>query len=231
MSLLSMVQRAMVTCGLDAPASAFANNDQTVQQFVTHLVMEGESLSRDYDWASLLVQATVTGDGTSTLFDMPADFDRWIPGRVFFKNDDTAELYRHVTNEQMDYLQASTVVPVWPVWRQFGSQFEFYPALPNGDVLRTQYVTSHWIINSDMTTRSLNFSVDTDTSLMPERLLILGAVWRWRKAKGFPFTDDLAIYQAEVQKAMGNENGRENLNMGEAMEWEDTYPSFKISAA
>lgn len=231
MSILTIVQRAMVACGLDQPSSALANTDQTVQQFITHSLMEGESLLRDFDWKELIVQASLTGDGTSTNFDLPSDWERWAAGQVFFKENDTSEHYRRVTQEQFNYLTASDVLPTYPVWRMIGTQVQFLPALPSGDVLRCEYISTHWIMNADLDTRRLSWAADTDVSLIPERLITLGIIWRFKQARGFPFADDLAIYQAELQKVKGNEAGSENINLGEPSEWFDVFPSFKISAA
>jgi hypothetical protein len=221
----------MVACGLEQPSSALANTDPTVQQFVTHSLIEGESLARDYDWKELLVEATLTGNGTDTNFDLPSDWDRWASGNVFFKTNDTVENYQRVTQEQMTYLKASTIEPTWPVWRHIGSQIEFFPAIPNGDVLRCEYISSHWVINSDLDTRRLAWASDTDLALVPERLLSLGITWRWRKASGLQYADDLQIYQNEVSKMIGNDAGRDSLHFGESLEPYEVFPSFRIAAA
>ena len=76
MSLLTIVQKAAVRCGITAPSSAISNADPMVQQLIALAQDEGDESSVNYDWRNLKIPCQFTGDGTSTLFGLPSDFDR-----------------------------------------------------------------------------------------------------------------------------------------------------------
>lgn len=80
MSLLTIVQDAMSLCGLMAASQVYGTNDPNSSQFIALAQIEGDELARFHDWRSLKVLAQLTGDGTSTLWDLPEDFDRFMSG-------------------------------------------------------------------------------------------------------------------------------------------------------
>jgi len=50
MTILTVVQDAMLECGLDAPSSAVANTDTTVKQMVALSQRAGSELANQVDW-------------------------------------------------------------------------------------------------------------------------------------------------------------------------------------
>ena len=87
MSLLTAIQDAMVLCGLESPQSAYASGDPTVAQFIALAQVEGDELSRYNDWRKLKVAASITGDGVTTLWPLPADYDRLLSGMTFWSEE------------------------------------------------------------------------------------------------------------------------------------------------
>lgn len=109
MSLLTVIQDAMVRMNLPKPAVAFSNTDPTVQQMVSFAQDIGDELSERYFWRALNITATITGDGATTLWTIPADFGGLSPGFTFTSRDrPNFQLIGPVTNEQMNLLKALT---------------------------------------------------------------------------------------------------------------------------
>jgi hypothetical protein len=215
MSLLTIVQDAMSICGLSAAASVYGTNDPTSAQFVALAQVEGDELSRFHDWRSLKVSATLTGDGTTTLWDLPEDFDRFMPGEILWSDQSAGELLTKVSDQELVALKAQETDPPEPVWRLFGDQIEIWPALDNGEIITTEYRSEFWILANDATTRKARWSADTDRALVPERLMTLGIVWRWKQAKGFDYSESFRSYQFERQRAAGVDGGSPTIQISE----------------
>jgi hypothetical protein len=201
MSLLTLVQDAMLQIGLTSPSIVYNSDDATVQHFRRLAQVEGDYLVREHDWPQQKVAATYTGDGTSTTFDLPVDFHRWIPGHAFWLDDSPGWPLDMVTDEIMIDAKAANAAPIRPIWRRFGDQIELYPALTSGEVIKTQYFSEYWILDEDDTTRKYRWEADSDQCIIPERLVTLGVIWRYKQARGLDYAEDFRSYQiAKMQE-------------------------------
>ena len=80
MSILTIVQGASIRCGFPAaPTGAVSNPDQNVQKLVIFAQDAGRELLERANWVNLDTAGTVTGDGVSTLFQLPQDWVRFSP--------------------------------------------------------------------------------------------------------------------------------------------------------
>lgn len=213
MSLLTVVTDAMEQCGFDAPSIAYASTDATVKMFVRLSKTEGDALSRRGDWRGLKVQAQMTGDGSSTEFALPSNFERFMTKFPFWIDDSAYPPLIRVTDDEMLELKVSNTTAVRPYWRLFGDNIEFYPAPDSGDVIKTEYRSKFWVSSEDGTTQKAAWTADTDYALIPERLISLGVVWRYKQAKGFDYAEDFRTYQIEVSKDIQGQGGRESIFM------------------
>jgi hypothetical protein len=213
MSLLSLVSDAMTLCGFDAPTSVIGNTDPTVTLFKALSQVEGDILSRRADWRSTKVAGTLTGDGSTTLFDLPSDFDRFMTAYPFWRDNTPSQPLMQVTDDRMLSMKVAAVTPTRPVWRLFGDQIEFYPAPDSGDVVKYEYRSSQWILDDDGTTRKATWAEDADTAVFPERLITLGCIWRFKREKGFDYAEEFRTYQIEVTRAESRDGGRQTIQM------------------
>ena len=214
MTLLTIVQDAQAICGLEQATSAFGVTDPTISQFVALAQVEGDELSRFHDWRQMKVLATLTGDGTTTLWDLPEDFDRFAAGTVFWSTEDAGNaLDGPISDLDLVALKAMDTEPPEPVWRLFGDQIEIWPALDSGEVVNTEYRSAFWILDNDATTRKARWTADTDTTVMPERLMTLGLAWRWKQAKGLEYSEAFRSYQLERSRAAMVDGGRGVIRM------------------
>jgi hypothetical protein len=209
MSLLTMIQDAMALCGLASPSSAYGSSDATVSQFVALAQVEGDELSRFADWRALKVSATFTGDGESTLWDLPTDFDRFMNGAIFWSEESSGnKLFGPIPDDDLVALKAMETEPPEPVWRLFGDQIEIWPALDDGEVVNTEYRSAYWILDNDGSTRKARWTADSDRAVISERLMTLGLVWRWKQTKGLEYSEAFRTYQIERTRQASNDGGK-----------------------
>ncbi len=75
-----------------------------------------------------------------------------------------------------------------------GLKISFYPYLASGASARVQYQSKNWATNGTKAA----LTIDTDTSLISEDLLAMGAILRWRRHVGKDFADYLAEFEATL---------------------------------
>lgn len=214
MSLLTLIQDAAILVGIDEPSAVASSSEAEIKQLRVISQQEGDELSRSHDWRKLKVQASITGDGVSEYWDLPDDWDRQQAGDNLWQQDSPhLPLIGPITDEEMLALKASTSEPSRPAWRYFGDQIQIWPILDSGEVIRMEYRSSHWIISSDGDTVRNRWVADTDTALIPERIMTLGIVWRWKAYKGLDYAQSFQTYQMERMKAARVDGGFRTLRM------------------
>ena len=76
-----------------------------------------------------------------------------------------------------------------------------------------EYISKNWILGIDGTTYKQFFTLDTDTILLPEDLVLMGLRWRWKKEKGLDYAEDFRTYELQVKDAVGRDGGKRTLRM------------------
>jgi hypothetical protein len=232
MSILTAVSDAMVLCGLPQPSGVISNPDPTVTKFVAFAQNEVELTGSDYNWRNLNIALSLTGDGTTTLFALPSDFERALQGNFLFSNKyPSIPLQGPVSSQELLALKALPVTPARPVWRLIGGLLEIWPALSANETVSGEYRSTNAIVSGDGLTRKPRWTSDSDYALFPEIIVRLGLIWRWKQSKGLDYGEDFKTYQMERDKKAGHEAGGRVVNMSTGLRIaEDQYPGI-ISVA
>jgi hypothetical protein len=89
-------------------------------------------------------------------------------------------------------------------WIILDGEFKFWPT-PSGTA--TFPYISKYIVRNVGGTAQETFTADTDTFILPERLLTLGLIWRYRSQKGLEYAEDLATYSKALEQATNDDKG------------------------
>jgi hypothetical protein len=57
------------------------------------------------------------------------------------------------------------------------------------------------------------FQADTDITILPQKIVELGVIWRWKRANGFPYTDDEKTWQDAVGRLESRQGGAPMLSL------------------
>jgi hypothetical protein len=216
LTALTIVQGAADLLGLPRPAS-IGGSDTTTRQLLALTQEEGEELSRRHDWRGLIVPASITGDGSALAFDLPPDFARLASGAALWReNTLVMPLVGPVSNADWVAITNSITVGVQKAYRLIGGTIEVYPAMAANEVVRLEYISSHWVISADSLTRRSEFKQDADYGAIPERLLKLGLRWRWRAQKGLDYAQAQDTYEQELSREAFSDRGARPIAMGSA---------------
>jgi len=221
MSLLSLVQDACALVGIDVPTSVLSSTDPTYTQFGYLAQFEGDELSREFKWREQKVAGDFTGDGTTTIWALPDDFDRFTT-EMRRESSVLLGLDGPVSDDEFLDANVRNWNPTIPYFRLFNGNIETVPAVADGQQIRFEYVSSYWITDS-MGTAKARFTADSDLSLLPERLVTLGLVWRWKRAKGLDYAEEFRTYEKEKMKQMHVDGGTPRLRMTEGRDFFHPY--------
>lgn len=207
MSLLSIIsgtdEGAAVLCGVTAPTSIVGSTDPNAPLFLRLAQQEGRELARRHDWQRIKVDYTFASLAAEAQTALPSDYERLLPQPELW-NRSLALRYAGPTSDldwgRLKGLNVSAATPGY--WRLFGDLLAITPAPAAGNTLSLPYVSKNWVAGSKSA-----FTLDTDTVLIPERLMTLGIVWRWKKSKGFDYAEDMSTYEREVERACARDAG------------------------
>lgn len=217
MSLLSIItdpeEGAAVLCNLPNPTSVINSTDPNIPLLLRLANQEGKDLSRRHDWQNLQVDYTVVSLGAELQTALPADFDHFLSNPELWNRSTNQKYWGPTSAREWGQLKAAGITagsPGW--WRLIGNALYITPAPTAGQTLAIPYQSINWCESSSGTDQS-RWQADTDTARIPERLITLGIVWRWKKSRGLDYAEDLATYEREVERACSRDRGPNILRL------------------
>lgn len=160
------------------------------------------------DWQELTSLNTIEGDGETEVFDLPSDYEKMLLDSEVQRADGMAWGYCHVPNiNDFIALKNSGFGPYPGAWTIYGGKMHFAPAPVAGIVSVFPYIRKTYAVDSATGVAKDAFNSDTDGFPLPERLLTLGLVWRWREMKRLD--DSSADYDA-FKKAISEYSAKDS---------------------
>lgn len=146
-------------------------------------------------------------------FAMPSDFDRLID-RTDWDKTQHWEMLGPETAQQWQWLKSGYISTGPRVrFRVLGGLFQIWPALGSNHQLGFEYVSNLWVTASGGTAPSkASFTVDTDTCIFPDRLVVLGTKLKYFEIKGFDTTALYRDYMMHLDLAKANDAGSPTLS-------------------
>lgn len=226
MTALSLVQQAAGELGLPQPSSGlYSSSDPLTQQFGALANREGLDLSRRHQWQALTEQESFTtvAQQQQTAF-LPSDFDRFC-NDAMWNTSIVRKVYGPMTTQEYEQYQAYPIyTSVNPAFIIFTNQFYLQPAPSAGQTIQYFYVRNTWAQATGGGAFKTQFSADTDIALIPETLITLGVIWRFKKAKGFDYAQDFITYNQQVEQWTSRDGGAPKLNLTYGLNRFQPYP-------
>lgn len=148
---------------------------------------------------------------SQTKYSMPTDYDRQID-RTHWDKTQHWEMLGPETAQQWEWLTSGYISSGPRVrYRIFGATFQIWPPQGSQHYLGFEYVSNYWAATAAGTAKG-SFTVDTDTCIFPDRLMVLGLKHRYYQSKGLGdvYRND---YEAELSLALSNDSGSPTLSM------------------
>lgn len=209
MSLLTIIQDACREISISS-INAVVNNESGNAPILFRVAKEElTSLGTRNNWQILTKENTFTTTATTvqvTASAVPVDFDRMVNDSIFNRTS-KRKVWGPITPQEWQDLQAHSLSAVDPLYRLRGGTILMYPAPSSGDTVAYEYISTYKA-RSSTGTQQENWQNDADTTVFPERIVTLGVVWRYKKAKGYSFTADLEEYERRVIDAIAADGSK-----------------------
>jgi hypothetical protein len=225
-AILSALQSATMRLVGQRPSTFFGSSGQ-IEQEIADLVNEvAQDVAKYRDWQALIRIGTVTGDGTTTEFDLPADYDRMmLSTRVadlsswFWGFGAYSDINAFLYDEALGF---NGFPGGWVI---YADHLRFSPAPESAQVATFPYITKEWARAADTNTKDA-FTADDDAFLLPERLLTLGLIWRWRENKRLDATGDQEAFTKALDEYATKDRGSQVFRRNSRGHYPGTYPAY-----
>ena len=224
MSLLTIVRNFCNRVNLPSPATVYGSTDSQIVQLRAILEEEGNDLASRHSWQGITFEASHTSlaaEDQGAIATIASNGFRYIKNGTFWDRTDQIRILGPLDDKE--WQQAKAMAPTGPDYRFRirGGKILVNPVPTAGKAWYFEYVSQNWILGADGITYKQYFTLDTDTVLLPETLVMAGLKWRWKKEKGMDYSEDFRTYEMQVKDAMGRDGGKRTLSMnaqpGDAM--------------
>lgn len=164
---------------------------------------------------------TPTAAGTATAisfcqtkYTFPGGYDRPVDNTQWDKTKHW-QMLGPETQQQVQWLK-SGFISTGPRIRYYvlGNTFQIWPPTTSNEYLGFDYVTNYWVTATGLTAPTKNgFTVDSDTCIFPDRLMVLALKKKWMEIKGFDTTAVYRDYMNQLDIAKANDSGSPTLAM------------------
>ena len=205
-TVLSIVGRACLKLGVTVPDQLYASTNRERVELAEVANACAETIMRAHDWNILKTVQTDTGDGSTTAFDLPTDFDRMTKDPEIWSSAFETALH-HIADETtwLAYdVQGYNIAT--NRWSMLGGQVNIKPALASGVTAKYYYISNKCCANAGATPQAL-FTADDDTFRLDDELLRLALIWTWREQKKIPYAEDLENCERLLAKRIMNDGG------------------------
>lgn len=210
MSVLSACQEAAIELSQGEPATLFSTSDTFAKELRLQANKAAVAIAKAHDWQAITVLNTITGTGVATAFSLPVDYDR-MPKKAMLRTSLSEwPISASRDLDQWLYDQTSGFRGPSRRWIILGGKMQILPALASGATAKFYYISKS-IVSGNKTA----FTADADTFRLPERLLTLGVVWRWRAAKRMEYAEDLRNFEIALSEEIGTDKGSRPITIGD----------------
>ncbi len=213
MTVLSAIRGAAPFMGVDVPTSVFGQSGREAIELQAIANACAQEIAMLSEWQKPATVCTLTGDGATESFNLPADY-HWIPeGGQVWSSALSAPLSPISDRNEWLGLIVQGVALATGLWIIFGDQMHIRQALPAGATARFVY-QSNLIVKPAAGANKTTFTADTDTFRLDEELLRLAIIWRWRLAKELPYAEHLDTYETRKSQLIARDRGPGGIRVG-----------------
>ena len=213
MTILSVCQEVSQVIGLERPLGVMSSTEREHRELSALANEMAERILKAHDWELLKTLATLTGDGSTTAFDLPSDYERMPKKQGLWSSRLSAPL-QHVTDHDRWLERITTSFNSFTgAWTKLGGQIHILPAMVASETAKFYYV-SNLIVAPESGANQTGFLLDGDTFRLSERLLKLGMIWQWKANKGLPYEEDMENFETLLSRLIDEDQGPEMLRIG-----------------
>lgn len=230
MTVLTVAQYFCRRTGLPVPATVVGSTDPQVTQIQALMEEEGNDLSLRGDWETLTREATHTSTATENqgaMTTLASNGFRSIKNDTIWNRTTLFPILGPISSKNWQAMKALATQGPRYRYRIRNGNLLVNPTAIASETWAFEYISKNWILGADTTTYKQYFTLDTDTLLLPEELVLTGLRWRWKKEKGLEYAEDFRSYEMQVKNMLGTDGGKPVLHMDENT-WQGPKPGIFV---
>ncbi|HXF89593.1 MAG TPA: hypothetical protein VNK48_14655 [Xanthobacteraceae bacterium] len=213
-SILAICSDAADALSLVRPDALIdVTDDNTAQKLYRAMIATLRQIAARHDWQVLVKEKTFTTSATAEQTGaIASDFLRIIQGTVYNRTR-RREVAGPVSAAEWQHIQASLATLVNPAFRIRGNALLLTPTPPAGETIAYEYIKNAIGTSADGSVDRATFTADTDLVLFDDELVILGTVWRYRKAEGQDYSEEYREFEMRLYDLIKMDGGRRRIEM------------------
>lgn len=231
MAVLDLVQKFCERTGLPSPATVLGSSDTQVVQIKAILEEEGNDLASRGSWEGLTFEAshtTTAAEDQGAISTIASNGFRYVKNQTIWDRTDKLPVIGPMDGGEWQSLKALSNTGPRYQFRIRGGKLLVNPTPTAGHSWNFEYISKNWILGADGSTYKNYFTLDTDTLLLPEELLLMGLRWRWLREQGLDYAELFRTYEMQVKDALGRDGSKPILRMDDGG-WRGPRPGVIIS--
>jgi hypothetical protein len=232
MSLLSIIQAAAIKCGLPSPNLGVGNADLNVQQLIGFANEEGQELAARHSWQVLTTEAhflTTGAEAQGTIQTLAGPGFSFVLNETMWNRDQRRPVFGPRSPAEWQQLKAQFMQGPWYQYRIRGNQVIFLPVPSAGFNIYFEWVSQFWATaTGGLVGTQTSLNIDTDVSVLDERLISLGCIWRWKEKNRFAYDEAQEKYEDAISDAITRDGSKPRLNL--LGQQTDIYPGIIVPA-
>ncbi len=145
---------------------------------------------------------------------LPTDYDRMISDTAWDRTNHWPNLGPK-SSQESQWLQGGLISTVpRERYRILGNKMRFFPAPNSALNIVFEYVSNFTVTATGGTSPTkATFTVDSDTCVFKDEVIIKGLKYHWRKAKKLDFTAELLEYSDSVSRSMAQDEPAQRMSL------------------
>lgn len=209
------------------PNVVCTSTDATITQMLAFANEEGTELSLWGDWRKLRKQKVFTTLAQEAQTGMvPTDLGAW-SDETAWNRSTRRPLWGPVSEMQWQAWKAFDTFPVLDVWFFQGEDILIQPIPPAGETYAFEYRSNGWC-QSNVGMPQSEWTADTDTGVLSERIMTLGIIWRYLQARGLSYEAQKEDYDLQVSQALAQDSPRSTHSMADGGNYWGRVPGIVV---
>lgn len=218
MTILNVATEAAKKIGLDVPDALLSSTDREAVELLSVIKEMGQRILDGHDWQVVKKLATITGDGSTTAWELEADYHRMTKKARLWTSALETPLTHVIDEDEWLEMETRSYDYVVNAWIMYNNQIHIKPALASAVTVQYFYIGNRvWTDStSDPGTYVSSPGVDNDEYRISEELLKLGTIYRWKQLKRQPYAEEMADYEDLKDRLITADGGAKRIKIGRA---------------
>lgn len=211
MTLVQLVQEFCRRQGIRVPSVVTTSTDETILQVwgLANEVVTTTADRAEWHWLRQRVRFNHANGADYLAYSLAsiAGYKGTIPGTLWAE-DIRLPVAGPATPAVWQQMILLSTPPAQYIYRQMSGGIYIYPVPTTltTTFFNLEYLSRFPVADAGGTAKEL-FTADSDTSILPDRIILAGLRWRWKKEKNQAYAEELRDFESMVS----NEQGRETI--------------------